>query len=45
MDKIKTSKENITFLPPDIRREFVNFIVGRENKEGEGDDLGEATAE
>ena len=36
---------NITLIPPEIRREFVNFLTGRdrEAEEDEGTDLGEAT--
>jgi len=36
------SLENITLLPPEIRREYVNFITGRDRDAEEGEDLGEA---
>jgi hypothetical protein len=35
--------ENIALIPPDIRREYIDFLTGRNRDEGE-DDAGEATA-
>jgi hypothetical protein len=38
------SLENIAMIPPEIRREYVTFITGREREANEEDDeLGEAT--
>ena len=43
--KVPYSLENIAVIPPEIRKEYVEYITGRTREAEEDDDLGEAQTE